>query len=182
MLCGCSENHVPTITKKGTSIINYFACEAFASSTCTERFEMLKKKKLCFQCLSPGYKAGHNGRCFDKYKCPDPSHSQKKRGLHVLICNMHKENPQNVALLQQYKDKCIIGANVSHADFSKNIAIFHVEAKLFKVGPHSEAEETRAVYMLQTILVGNERLRIFFDTGCYDMVVKKKAVDHLAKL
>ena len=58
VLCGCSENHVPTITKKGTSIINYFACEAFASSTCTERFEMLKKKKLCFQCLSPGYKAG----------------------------------------------------------------------------------------------------------------------------
>ena len=96
---------------------------------------------------------------------------------------MHKENPQNVALLQEYKDKCIIGANVSHADFSKNIAIFHVEAKLFKVGPHSEAEETRAVYMLQTILVGNERLRIFFDTGCYDMVVKKKAVDlFLAKL
>ena len=81
-----------------------------------------------------------------------------------------------------YKDKCIVGATVSHADFSENIAIFHVESKLFKVGPHIEIQETRAVYMLQTILVGNIRLRIFFDTGCYDMVVKKSAVDHLAKL
>ena len=53
VLCDKSDNHVLTTTQRGNSVINYFACELFATSSCAERFEILKKKKLCFQCLSP---------------------------------------------------------------------------------------------------------------------------------
>ena len=182
VLCDKSDHHVLTITQRGNSVINYFACELFATSSCSERLDMLRKKKLCFQCLSPGFKAGHRGRCFDKYKCPDASHDQHKRGIHVLICDEHKKNPENISLLQSYKEKCIIGATVSHAAFSKNISIFHVESETYEIDTLVGIHENRAVYMLQTIRVGTFTLRIFFDTGCYDMVVRKGAVDLLAKL
>ena len=74
VLCNKSEHHIQTITNKGRHVINYFACELFATSNCVDRLNMLKKKNLCFQCLSPGMKAGHKGRCFDKFECLDASH------------------------------------------------------------------------------------------------------------
>ena len=55
-----------------------------------ERFEELKRKRLCFQCLTPGLKAGHGGKCFDKYNCPHTSHRRYQTGLHILICDKHK--------------------------------------------------------------------------------------------
>lgn len=90
--------------------------------------------------------------------------------------------PENLALLQTYKEKCIEGATISHAAFSRNISIFHVECGSYEIDTLVGIHENRAVYMLQTIRVGTFTLRIFYDTGCYDMVVKKKAVDLLAKL
>ena len=90
------------------------------------RFEELKRKKFCLECLIPGLKAGREGYCFDKYKCPDESHNRYKSGLHILICDRHKNNPENIHLLQQYKAKYIV--KDSHKDFSKNIDIaFHVD-------------------------------------------------------
>ena len=54
VLCGKSENHVLTITNKGKSVINYFSCELFATSTCSERLKLLREKNLCFY-LQPLY-------------------------------------------------------------------------------------------------------------------------------
>ena len=39
--------------------------------TPSERFNELKRKRFCFQCLSPGRAAHHDGFCFDKFKCLD---------------------------------------------------------------------------------------------------------------
>ena len=66
-------DHVPTITSKGRSIINGFACNKFAGMNPRERFNELKSKKLCFQCLNRGLEKGHSGRCYNKYTCPDES-------------------------------------------------------------------------------------------------------------
>ena len=121
----CEKNdHVPTITKRGNLIVNYFACDKFAKMSPKERFEELKRKNLCFQCLTPGLKAKHEGNCFDKFKCPNESHKQHKFGLHVLICDRHKNNKENLELLELYKAKCITGsgnAGTPYPDFSKNI-------------------------------------------------------------
>ena len=39
-----------------------------------------------------------------------------------------------------------------------------------------------AIFMLQTIMVDGVKLRLFFDTGCGDIVVKKSAMDALKKI
>ena len=83
--------------------MNYFSCEKFANMNPKARFEELKWKRFCLECLTPGLKAGHERRCFDKYKCPDESHNRYKSGLDILICDRHKHNPENLQLLQQYK-------------------------------------------------------------------------------
>jgi len=77
-ICAICEktDHVPTITKKGYAVVNYFACEKFAKMNPQERFDELKRRKLCAQCLTPGLKFGHEGKCFDKFKCPDDSHKK----------------------------------------------------------------------------------------------------------
>ena len=124
----------------------------------------------------------HEGFCFDKYKCPHESHNRFKSGLHILICDKHKNNKENLDLLDTYKSKYITKSDSSHADFSKKIAIsFHAEPgnnTSYKV----EGEDSEmAIYMLQTIRVGDKNLRLFYDTGCGDMVCRKEAIDWLEK-
>ena len=120
-ICGKTD-HVPTVTRRGYKIINYHSCEKFVSMSVKERFEELKRKNLCSQCLSPGFKMGHRGRCFDKYKCPDESHNRFSSGLHILVCDSHKDNAGNLQLLEECKGKCI-GVESSQKEFSKNITI-----------------------------------------------------------
>ena len=176
-------DHVPTVTKRGNTVVNYFACEKFARMKPKERFEELRKKKLCFQCLTPGLKLGHEGRCFDRYKCPDDSHKRYNYSPHVLVCDQHKTKQQNLELLKEYKAKCIVGANDAYADFSNNIDIaLHVKPQSYDVELHAANNEDMAIYMLQTIKVGDKKLNLFFDSGCGDMVVWKSAVDLLEKL
>ena len=38
------------------------------------------------------------------------------------------------------------------------------------------------IFMLQTIVVGNTKLRLFYDTGCGDIVIKKSTVDALSRV
>ena len=113
-------------------LINYFACGKFVNLSPKDRFDELKSKNFCFQCLAPGLKAKHGGNCFDKFKCPNENHRRYKSGLHVLICDQHKSNKVNLDLLELYKAKCITGfgnAGNPYPDFSKNIGIsFHVAA------------------------------------------------------
>ena len=141
----------------------------------------MKSKNLCFQCLTPGLKGNHDGRCFDKYKCPDESHKRFQFGLHILICDRHKNNKANLELLEDYKSKYLANSSSSHKDFSMNISIsFHVNANVMilmksKARRHN-ATNWRWQYMLQIISVDNQKLNLFFDSGCGDMVCRKKAV------
>ena len=182
-LCGKSD-HVTTVTKKGSKIVCYHSCEKFVLMSVKERFELLKSKNLCFQCLSPGFKGGHKGRCYDAFKCPDPSHSGYRSGLHVLICDSHKANPANLELLQKYKTKCIEN-NPNFLDFTRNISIaFHVSDTSFKAQTPSGPDdvEDAAIFMFQRISVGQVEFTIFYDGGCSDMVVSKRALDILMTL
>ena len=126
-----------------------------------QRFEELKSKNLCFQCLTPGLKANHEGNCFDKYKCPDNSHRRFKTGLHVLICDQHKGKKENLYLFESYKTKCIINSKHLHQDFSKNIGIsFHVgtECDSYKTEIADGESMEMGLYMLQTIRIGDHNL------------------------
>ena len=181
-LCGKSD-HVSTTTKRGTKIICYHSCETFALMSVKERFALLKSKHFCFQCLSPGFKFGHKGRCFDAFKCPDPSHNRYQTGLHVLVCDAHKGNKENLELLEKYKAKCIAN-NPNFSDFTKNISIsFHVSNELsLKASSDSEGADDAAIFMFQRIAVLRFEFNVFYDGGCSDMVISKRALDILISL
>ena len=174
-------DHIPSITSKGNAIVNYFACEKFAKMSPRQRFEELKGKKFCLQCLSPGLKAGHEGRCFDKYKCPDESHNRYKRGLHVLVCDRHKHNRENIEILDAYKSKCINNVKEMYAEFSNNIGIAYPNSESNDVA-HNKTNEGAAIYMFQRIKVEDKSFNLFFDSGCGDMVIRKTALDSLQKM
>ena len=179
-ICG-KNDHIPTITRLGHKVINYHSCEKFVKMNPKERFEELLKKKLCAQCLTPGRKFGHKGRCFDKYICPDPTHRSFPTGIHILVCDTHKHKTENSQLLEMYRIKCI--ENFNQAEFSKSIRIaFHIDTTLmFKVGTDldDDCNKDVSVYMLQTIVICGFKFNIFYDNGCTDLVVTKAAADIL---
>ena len=63
MTCHICEKtgHAPTLTNNGKTVINYHSCEKFVKMSPKERFEGLKRKNFCSQCLTPGRKFGHGG-------------------------------------------------------------------------------------------------------------------------
>lgn len=172
-------DHEPTVTRRGTRVINYFSCETFVNMTVKQRFEELKRKHLCFQCLAPGFKVGHDGTCFDKYKCPHESHTNFPHGLHVLICDKHKQNPENVALLEEYKAKYINFEGSEHRDFSRNMQIFHVDSSSYTTEGAKDEPREMAMFLFQTIKIKDNLYNLFFDNGCSDMICKKDAADCL---
>ena len=171
VLCG-KNDHIPTVTQKGYKIVNYFSCDTFAKMTSKERFNLLRQKKFCMQCLYPGSKQGHVGPCKSDWNCPHPSHNRFPKGLHVLICETHKDNPENVALLEAYKTRYITYRNSPHRDFSKNMAL----TCCLKAESDNDSVDV-ALYMMQTIKIGDGLFNIFYDSGCMNCVTKKEAVD-----
>ena len=146
-----------------------------------QRFEFLKRKKFCFQCLGPGRKKDHPGRCFDKYKCPHNSHTGT-RGVHVLICDAHKNDEANKQLFELYKEKCIINNDI-YPEYSTGITL-HAEDMTYTVEPDthesdSVSDEVRGMYMLQTIMVFGRKINVFYDNGCGDMIIVKEAWERL---
>lgn len=175
-------DHVPFITNYGKSIINYISCKKFVDMTPKQRYEFLKRNFFCFQCLGPGRKKGHEGRCFDKYKCPHNDHTGA-RGIHVLICDAHKEDDENKRLFELYKEKCITNTNI-YPDYSLRITL-HTEDMSYTVEPGTPSSdddtEVRGMYMLQTIKLFGRKVNLFYDNGCGDMVIKKCLLDFLKK-
>ena len=175
-ICGATD-HQGTPTRRGNIVINYHSCKKFVDMTPLQRFNELRRKQLCFQCLTPGLKARHSGQCFDKYKCPHDSHQAHQTGIHILICDKHKNEQANKDLLEVYKEKCVMRTS-DPPEFSRNIAL-HVQTSSY--GAMTEENREVAIYMLQTILVGNKPFKLFYDNGCNSMVCRKGGVDILKK-
>ena len=52
-MCG-EAGHVSTIGPKYTQVIQYFTCKRFVDMSPAERFQVLRSKQFCLQCLLPG--------------------------------------------------------------------------------------------------------------------------------
>ena len=186
LICAfCDQSgHVPTLTKSGKTVIQYHSCEKFAKMNPKERLEGIKKKRLCGFCLIPGQKYRHSGKCPNNYACPHPSHKNYGKSFHILVCDEHKNDPANLQLLETYKADWI--ENRNQEDFSLNISIaFHLATPnpcAYEVGFEVELDDCEkdvSVYMLQTIAVSGVNLNLFYDNGCSDMVISKRALDVL---
>ena len=132
-----------------------------------------------------------------EYACPDNYHKNVQNGLHVLVCDYHKESKENQNLIEKFKIN-VIGEIPNLENFSKYISCYSkivgticaLRSKLRKSSVWlninkgmTEADVyDNAIFMLQTIEVRGQLFNLFFDSGCGDMVVRKPVVDCLEKL
>ena len=189
----CGENdHTVTVDHFGRNVIQYFSCKTFVDMAPKERFKLLLKKGLCYQCLAPGApvdKGKHSdASCYNKFVCKNRSHSKYPRKLHVLLCEEHKNDASNVELLDKYKKENIYNLRTPVPQFTKQIKLSFVcntknKTEVFgNRRPDPSEVVDSSVYILQTIVVKNQKLNIFFDSGCGDLVSKKEAISKLEEV
>ena len=190
-LCG-KDDHISTKGPYGMMLIQYFSCEKFASSSPGQRYNYLKTKGFCTQCLFPGAKASTgkhvDGTCQSIYRCKNSSHDSATIKKHVLVCEEHKNDDANKELMEEYRSKCIDRPNNSNLpDFAKQIKLsFHTDMYSVITEAYANAgnEETDdvGVYMMQELLIGMEKYTTFYDSGCGDMCASIEAVNRLGEL
>ena len=105
-----------------TRKISYFACNKFIKMTRLERQQILERKGLCRQCLSPGVLEVHQ-KCPEFSKCKHPSHNSDEEGFHVLVCDRHKKTSENIELLNKFKENVIQKFSDDLPPFSKKITM-----------------------------------------------------------
>ena len=107
-----------------------------------------------------------------------------------ILCGLHKNDANNVKLLAQFKEKFIENCNMPLPLFSRQISCFSEIVGISKFpGQHLNTFNDflidpditeSAIFQLQTIEIQGVKLNLFFDSGCWDMIVKKSAVEKLA--
>ena len=182
-ICG-DVNHVVTNGSGGMKIVQYFVCRKFVEMSPAQRFDLLRSKGFCFQCLYPGadWKGRHRqGRCQKEFICKDPSHDHYPAKKHFLVCEEHKTSPENQKLLQEYKDRFILRQrHIQLPSFSKELDLnYHTSSYRNKAGENNELHEDSAIYMLQTIQIDGKLYSIFYDSGCNDFISRFDAVRNL---
>ena len=181
-ICGSKEgvaDHISSPGPGGSRILQYFTCEQFVDASPATRLKLIKEKGFCFQCLLPGASSSYGkhaeGRCQRDFSCPHPSHDKYSTKKHVLVCEDHKTMECNKELLQKFTHRFIRSPMLP--EFSKNINLSHHVEDCYKVT--NEGCVDRGIYLLQEITVDNNKLLIFFDNGCSDFIVSRKAVQLL---
>ena len=122
----CNEvEHVETNGPRGSSLIQYFACQNFVEMTPAQRYQELRSKELCFQCLYPGanqsYGPHRDGSCQKDFVCKHSSHERYPLKKHVLVCHEHRNTDENKNLAE-YKQKLIL--------YQTKLPIFSKDIKL----------------------------------------------------
>ena len=194
-LCG-DPNHVRSTDRGNRIHIDYVACKKFVDASCSERLQMLLKKHLCMQCLSPGMKFNDKHHCPNKFVCSHDYHKKYHQGMHVLLCEQHKGRQENLLLLAEYMKSFMLKRSDKFENFSKNISLV-CHTGVFLARPPEITDKNvlpdipdRACFQLQTIKVEgivkghsiSQKINMFYDGGCGDMVISKPTVDYLMSI
>ena len=178
-----SDEHVSTNGPGQSKLLQYFTCKRFTELKPSARLALLKSKGFCFQCLYPGADATtgrhKNGQCQRDYTCPHQSHHRWQVRKHVLVCEEHKNSPDNQELLERFKQRFMRSNQLPiHA---KEISIsFHAAFPSKPAASSGEDSVTdRGIYLLQTINVDGKRINIFYDNGCSDLIIKHSVITAL---
>ncbi|XP_066924657.1 uncharacterized protein [Clytia hemisphaerica] len=193
-ICGAT-GHIQTNGPNNSKLLQYFSCPEFVQMKPSQRFNTLRQKGYCTQCLFPGAqqsKGKHQeGRCQREFTCPHPSHDNFDVKKHVLVCQDHASTPECHQVLQNFKERCIL-RQTRLQQFSKDIKlVFHIDTQSYnsrrKTTQPSDVDSTDndddndAIYILQTVIVDGQLFTIFFDSGCSDMVISENAVKRLGE-
>ena len=190
----CGETgHVATNGPNRSKIVQYFACKKFCDLTCSGRLKQLNSKGFCHQCLFPGAKKSESkhsaGKCQNDYICKNSSHDTFSCKKHVLVCEEHCEEEDNVKLLQEYVSRFISPLKCVE-QFSKEIKLSFITLSYATVkvpetisSPDDNDEDViqdRGIYLLQQSPIDDKNtLTYFFDNGCSDSTVRHKALEKL---
>lgn len=141
------------------------------------RFLLLRRKGYCFQCLLPGGlmadKKHKDGRCQRNFVCQHSSHIKYPTRKHALVCEEHKDDVDNLALLQNYKERCIIRQKSTQLpEFSKEIKLSFTSSTKRDAYKSAAVDiiSNNGIYQLQTIKIDEHHYTLFFDIGCGDFV------------
>ena len=186
-ICGAVEgvdDHIATFGPGGTKVIQYFACKQFVDKTPAARLSLLKEKKFCFQCLIPGSdvtnRKHQEGKCQKDFICPNQAHQRYQRKLHVLLCDDHKDLPENHDVLERYKARCMKYSRIP--DFAKQIKLVFHSDNFHSLHSPKDSVVDRGIYLLQSINANSNNVTMFYDNGCSDFILTKKAVQLLGPL
>ena len=167
VLCGKTD-HVVTIDHFGRKVVQYFSCKVFSQMTPKERFKLLLEKGLYYQCLSPGASIERGKHktalCYSKFICKHKSHLRYPRKKHILLCEDHKNDPENYSLLEKYRKEHILSLKSHLPEFSKNIKLsFHCDIperldESYLANQCDEEITESSVYILQTISINEKGL------------------------
>ena len=190
LLCHfCGEGqHVVITTSKGNLIIPYYVCAKFVALTPSGRYSKLKAKNLCTTCLLPGAVKSSKHRCFYTNFCCPHTHSSGEK-IHVLLCELHKSD-DNKKLAEKFKDKFVKNCTQSLPQFCQSLSLLSFTVHISRDEKTLPFQKFNALpdvkdngkFLLQTIQIENIRLNIFYDNGCGDLVIRKRALDLLAGL
>ena len=184
------EGHIKTKGPGGKMLIQYFSCKKFAEMNPLQRYQELRRKGLCYQCLYPGaiHSDGKHstGGCQREFSCKHSAHDKYDRKKHVLVCHEHRDTDQNKKILETYKRKHI-ESKPDLPGFAKEIKLSFVSQQAFQTSTLDVKLESNddgvitenGIYMLQTIKIGDQNFTIFFDTGCSDMVSRYNAIQRI---
>ena len=187
----CDEyGHAATNGPRGRKIIQYFSCPKFVSLPIHQKFQEMRSKNFCHQCLYPGASQDEgkhkDGSCQKDFICKHPSHSTFQRKKHVLVCSEHCETEENKKLFEEYKSRFIMRNKCPLSDFSKEMKLSFYVYKTEEQNSKEEEDEIsdkdkeeEAIFGLQVIEVDKQRYTLFYDSGCSKVVTEHNAVTRL---
>ena len=182
-ICGKSTDHILSHDGSGKPYVEYIACKCFVEKSCRDRSKLLFKKRLCNKCLKPGVKFNADHVCNKDYICGKTfvkDGVEKICQRHVLICEFHYQEADNLELLERYKQN-VIRPNNKFKDFTKNILISCFSESY--LGKKVTEKEEASIFAFQTIEVApGVKLNFFYDNGCGDAIFSKDACDMLKEL
>ena len=153
-----SFDHQTTSGPQGGRLVQYFACREFAQMSPAERFTILKNKNLCYQCLYPGAHLDtgrhQEGKCQRQFICQHDDHNNSVIKKHILVCDEHKRDPENVRQLDIFKEKCI-SRRYNMPDYSKNISNFISVSSFQSRSPNDSVDEA-AIFKVQEITINHK--------------------------
>ena len=102
---------------------------------------------------------------------PHSSHDKFSTKKHVLVCDEHKTMERNKELPQRFIQQFM--RNPMLPEFARNINLFHHVDDCHKIT--NERCVDRGIYLLQEVIINNNKLLIFFDNGCSDFIISRRA-------
>ena len=181
-LLSCGRSH-------GNSL---FECQRFLRvKKPSERFDLVKKYKGCFQCLGEYSGKDHKNNCNNTYSCPHADHQRYDIRNHVAICQRHCDERENKDLFERFKKEVMKTAtwanDVKLSFFSSTAALSYQTRSESVNGDHENHPDVdkeitdEAMFLLQVVEIDGEHYNVFFDDGCGGSIVSKRARDKLGE-